>query len=88
MLVLHCNEIIPTSSKLHNIIIYPLLSVTRSLHGSRSSSHLSLVEIGVENEGESKEDTEGMCNMCILTTLYVWRSTTAYGAIVRSLVVC
>ena len=32
-----------------------------SLHGSLSSSRLSLAEIGAENEGESKEDAEGMC---------------------------
>lgn len=35
-----------------------------SLHGSLSSSRLSLAEIGVENEGETKEEAEGTHKSC------------------------
>ena len=45
------------------IMLYPLFFFytlhCSSLHGSLSSSRLSLAEIGVENEGEAKEDAEG-----------------------------
>ena len=38
-----------------------------SLHGSLSSSRFSLAEIGVEIEGEAKEDAEGKVNIFMLS---------------------